>query len=208
LCRRRGKIKPDYLPKFDLGRGICLIIDSTGVSIDQRQGWADDKPGGDPRRGTYLKCHLGIDALTGLPIVHQTTLSYGPGSGDPSVAPGLIEEAYEVVHESNAHLNGGIGDGAYDAVDIYKVARRYGAVWYAPLPAHPQRGRDPDRDRHIDGTKKFGEVSKGVWVTTRGLSLRPLTELSNVPWALAVGPDHSKSRLMKWPGRLPPTPGT
>jgi hypothetical protein len=188
LCRRRVGLRPNFVPKLSATRGVVLIIDSTGAHLDQRQGWADDKPGADPRRGKYLKVHLGIDALTGQILAFSVTKSYGPGSGDPSVAPRLIEEAYEVVQASDAHLNGGLGDGAYDSGELYKEMRKYGGVWYAPPPDNAQRGRHPDRDRHIDGTKKFGEVSKGVWVTTRGLSLRPLMELSNVPWASVVGP--------------------
>jgi hypothetical protein len=158
ICRRRGEIDPPDVASVSTGAGVVVIIDSTGARLDSRAGWVDDKPGGDHRRGKYLKVHVGIDADTGVIVSWDITKAFGSRTGDPSVAPALIYQAAMVARTCAAHVDGGLGDGAYDAVGCYQALRRAGGRWYAPLSACASRGRHPDRDRHIDGVARLGEV--------------------------------------------------
>lgn len=158
LSRRLPTLPLPRLPKSSSKEGVVVVIDSTGVRISEARGWHQDRNyAGDARKVKYLKLHLGCDAVTGEIVAFDITRAYGRGSGDAFVAPSILEEAAEWAQDSGRRFDGGIGDGAYDSVELYRCTRNLGGTWLAPLPDHPARGRDPTRDRHILGTKRLGE---------------------------------------------------
>jgi len=160
LCRRLPYLELPTLPasRGHADEGVLVIIDSTGVRVTEARGYLQDRSYcADGRKVKYLKLHLGVDALTGELCGYDITRAYGKGTGDSSVAPTVLREAKEWAERSNRHFSGGIGDGAYDAKDLYTLTRELGGTWLAPIPPDAKRGKDPDRNRHIVGVKRLGE---------------------------------------------------
>jgi len=159
LSRRVPELGLPELPHSSSTEPLVAVMDSTGVRVSEPRGWHQDRNyAGDARRTKYLKLHLSIDALTGEICGWDITKSYGHGTGDNYVATGLVTQSARWASESGRHFSGGIGDGAYDSGELYATTRDLGGEWLAPLPANAVRGRHPDRNRHLVGVKRLGEV--------------------------------------------------
>lgn len=164
ICRRRRQL--EFTPPAVTSDWV-LLIDATGISIRPGSGWRTDKPGAtDRRRGRYVKWHNGIDAETGQVMVLEVTAADGPGSGDASVGPQLIDRAPSGVRAV-------IGDGAYDTRSCYQAARNQGAVMIAPIPNTARYGLDPDRDQHL---AQIGRIGPPEWKRRTGYHTRSLVE--------------------------------
>jgi len=182
ICRRRTTLDLDWGPPPPGGH--VLIIDATGIRLDARRGWADDKPGADQRRGRYLKLHLGMDATTGLVLAAVITEADGAGSGDASCGPDLIDAAADWLGVEG-WLDGGIGDGAYDAKSCYERIRRRGrGPWLAPPPDNARLGVDPIRDLHVGAQRRLGTK---LWKERSGYHTRSLVESWNGAAKATVG---------------------
>jgi hypothetical protein len=156
ICRRRRNIPPPALPARS--GPVVLILDATGCSVRTASGWMFDKPGAsDTRRNRYVKLHAGIDAATGVPVAAVVTGSHGPGSGDASQGPVLIGQAADHL-DGTGHLDGGLGDGAYDTRGCYHAMNTKGrGMWLAPPSQRARTGVHPTRDRHIAGIRRHGD---------------------------------------------------
>lgn len=165
VCRRHKFLD---LASLTPGRGAVVVVDSTGVSqVHPSMAYAR-KVGADPRRGRYVKLHLGVDPATGEVTAAEVTPSEGPGTGDVSVGPGLVRLA------SPSRV--ACGDRAYDAKEVYKAARESGAVALVPPKATARRGLDPDRDVTLTRLDRLGTTR---WRRAAGYGQRAQVESVN-----------------------------
>jgi len=68
---RRGQYLDLKLDRVSIGKGVHLIVDSTGLSILGEGEWAAAKHGGHGKRG-WKKLHLGVDR-SGVIVAHALT---------------------------------------------------------------------------------------------------------------------------------------
>ena len=147
---RRGQ-HLDLTPvRVPTGKGLHLIVDSTGLSILGEGEWAAAKHGGHGRRG-WKKLHLGVDR-SGVIVAHALTEAT---ADDATTAITLISA-----------VDGGLAsvtaDGAYDTIAFYETAPARGAIVVVPPHTTAQvsrrRLRSSARDRTIKRVKRIGRL--------------------------------------------------
>ena len=148
LSRRSQHLRRRLRPVPPGGKGIHLVLDSTGLSIVGEGEWAAAKHGGCGRRG-WRKLHLGVDQ-SGVIRVHTLTEETGD---DATTALNLLTAIEGPLVRVTA-------DAAYDTVAVYETAGARGATVVIP-PAKTAnvsgRGpRSPARDRTITLVKTLG----------------------------------------------------
>ena len=145
---RRGQHLDLTLVQVPTGKGLHLIVDSTGLSILGEGEWAAAKHGGHGRRG-WKKLHLGVDR-SGVIVAHALTEAT---ADDATTAVTLISA-----------VDGGLAsvtaDGAYDTIAIYETAAARGATVVVPpnktARVSRRRPRSSARDRTIKRVKRIG----------------------------------------------------
>ena len=147
LSRRSQHLRRRLRP-VPPGKGLHLVLDSTGLSIVGAGEWAAAKHGGRGRRG-WRKLHLGVDQSGGI-RVHTLTEETGD---DATTALNLLTAVEGPLVRVTA-------DAAYDTVAVYETAGARGATVVIP-PAKTAnvfgRGpRSPARDRTISWVKTLG----------------------------------------------------
>ena len=117
---RRGQCLNLRLDRVSIGKGVYLIVDSTGLSIQGEGEWAAAKHGGHGTRG-WKKLHLGVDR-SGVIVAHALTEAT---VDDATTAIGLIE----AIDGAIASVT---GDAAYDSIAFYDAACARGASVVVP----------------------------------------------------------------------------
>jgi IS5 family transposase len=154
---RRGQHLDLTRARVPTGKGLHLIVDSTGLSIVGEGEWARAKHGVRGMRG-WKKLHLGVDR-SGVIIAHALTES-------------TVDDATTAIELINA-IDGGVasitGDAAYDTIAIYDAAGARGAIVVVP-PAKTARvsrrkPRSSARDRTI---RKVHAVGRRQWQKASG----------------------------------------
>jgi IS5 family transposase len=154
---RRGQHLDLTRARIPTGKGLHLIVDSTGLSIVGEGEWARAKHGIRGTRG-WKKLHLGVDR-SGVIIAHALT-------------EGTVDDATTAIALIKA-VDGGIasitGDAAYDAFAFYDAAGARGATVVMP-PAKTARvsrrkPRSSARDRTI---RKVHAVGRRRWKKASG----------------------------------------
>ena len=147
LSRRSQHLRRRLRP-VPPGKGIHLVLDSTGLSIVGAGEWVTAKHGGRGRRG-WRKLHLGVDQSGGI-RVHTLTEETGD---DATTALNLLTAVEGPLVRVTA-------DAAYDTVAVYETAGARGATVVIP-PAKTANvsghgPRSPARDRTITLVKTLG----------------------------------------------------
>ena len=147
LSRRSQHLRRRLRP-VPPGKGLHLVLDSTGLSIVGAGEWAAAKHGGRGRRG-WRKLHLGVDQSGGI-RVHTLTEETGD---DATTALNLLTAVEGPLVRVTA-------DAAYDTVAVYETAGARGATVVIP-PAKTANvsghgPRSPARDRTITLVKTLG----------------------------------------------------
>ena len=131
-----------------LARKLCLIVDSTGLSIVGEGEWAAAKHGGRGRCG-WRKLHLGVD---GSRVIVACALTE-PTADDAITGISLVDEV-------DGHLTRVTADPAYDTLAFYGAAGARGARVVVPptkTASLSRRGaRSGARDRTIRRVKALG----------------------------------------------------
>ena len=139
------------------GRGLHLIVDSTGLAIMGEGEWARAKHGVHGTRG-WKKLHLGVDR-SGVIIAHALTEAT---VDDATTAIALIKAV-------DGRLTSVTGDAAYDTIAFYDAAGARGAAVVVP-PAKTARvsrrkPRSSARDRTI---RRVHAVGRRRWKKASG----------------------------------------
>ena len=154
---RRGQYLDLTRARVPTGKGLHLIVDSTGLSIVGEGEWARAKH---CVRGTrsWKKLHLGVDR-SGVIIAHALT-------------EGTVDDATTAIELIKA-VYGGVasvtGDAAYDSIAFYDAAGARGAAVVVP-PAKTARvsrrkPRSSARDRTI---RRVHAVGRRRWKKASG----------------------------------------
>ena len=145
---RRGRHLDLPLRRLVVGRGMHLIVDSTGLSIVGEGEWATAKHGGRGQRG-WKKLHLGVDG-SGVIVAHMLTEAT---VDDATTGIGLVEAL-------DADIARVTADAAYDTIAFYEMATARGATVVVPpnktARVSRRRPRSSARDRTIRKMKKIG----------------------------------------------------
>src|SRR6478672_10183705 len=145
---RRGQHLDLRRARVPTGKGLHLIVDSTGLSIMGEGEWARAKHGVRGTRG-WKKLHLGADR-SGVIMAHALTEAT---VDDATTAIALIQAV-------DGGLTSVTGDAAYDTIAFYDAAGARGATVVVP-PAKTARvsrrqPRSSARDRTIQKLEKLG----------------------------------------------------
>ena len=145
---RRGQYLDLTRDRVSIGKGVHLIIDSTGLSILGEGEWAAAKHGGRGKRG-WKKLHLGVDR-SGVIVTHALT----EATVDDATT------AVELIQTIDGCVASVTGDAAYDSIAIYDAACARGASVVVP-PTKTARvsrrtPRSSARDRTIQKLEKIG----------------------------------------------------
>ena len=162
---RRGQRLDLTLRRVPPGKGLDLIVDSTGLSIVGEGEWAAAKHGRHGTRG-WRKLHLGVDR-SGVIVAHVLTEA-------------TVDDATTVVTLIAAvdrELTSVTVDAAYDTIAFYDAAGARGARVVVP-PAKTatvsrRRPRSSARDRTIKKVKKLG---RRRWKKESGYHRQALVE--------------------------------
>ena len=147
LSRRSQHLRRRLRP-VPPGKGLHLVLDSTGLSIVGAGAWAAATHGGRGRRG-WRKLHLGVDQ-SGVIRVHTLTEATGD---DATTALDLLTAVEGPLVRITANA-------ASDTVAVYETAGARGATVVVP-PARTANvsgygPRSPARDRTITLVKTLG----------------------------------------------------
>ena len=138
---RRGQLLDVRLRRVPTGKGLHLIVDSTGLSIVGEGEWARAKHGVRGTRG-WKKLHLGVDR-SGVIVAHALT----EATVDDAAT------AIELISAFDGGLTSVTGDAAYDTIAFYETAAARGATVVIPpnrtARVSPRRPRSRARDRTI-----------------------------------------------------------
>jgi len=154
---RRGQHLDLTRARIPTGKGLHLIVDSTGLSIVGEGEWARAKHGVGGTRG-WKKLHLGVDR-SGVIIAHALTEA-------------TVDDATTAIELIKA-VDGGVasitGDSAYDTIAFYNAAGARGATVVVP-PAKTARvsrrkPRSSARDRTI---RRVHAVGRRRWKKASG----------------------------------------
>jgi IS5 family transposase len=154
---RRGQLLDVPLRRVTTGKGLHLIVDSTGLSIMGEGEWATAKHGVRGTRG-WKKLHLAVDR-SGVIVAEALT-------------EGHVDDATTALHLIDA-VDGDIAsvtaDGAYDSIAIYDAAGARGASVVVPptktARVSRRRPRSTARDRTI---KKVRAIGRRRWKKASG----------------------------------------
>jgi IS5 family transposase len=154
---RRGQHLNLTRARVPTGKGLHLIVDSTGLSIVGEGEWARAKHGVRGTRG-WKKLHLGVDR-SGVIIAHALT--------EATVDDATM--AIELIKAVDGRVASITGDAAYDAIAFYDAAGARGATVVVP-PAKTARifrrkPRSSARDRTI---RKVQAVGRRQWKKASG----------------------------------------
>ena len=152
---RRGQHLDLTRARVPTGKGLHLIVDSTGLSIVGEGEWARAKHGVCGTRG-WKKLHLGVDR-SGVIIAHALT----EATVDDATT------AIELIKAVDGGLTSVTGDAAYDTIAFYDAAGARGATVVVP-PAKRVSRRKPRssaRDRTI---RKVHAVGRRRWKKESG----------------------------------------
>ena len=145
---RRGQRIDVRLRRVPTGKGLHLIVDSTGLSIVGEAEWARAKHGVRGTRG-WKKLHLGVDR-SGAIVAHALT--------DATVDDATT--AIEFISAVDGGLTSVTGDAAYDTIAFYETAVARGAIVVVPpnktARVSRRRPRSSARDRTIKKMKRIG----------------------------------------------------
>ena len=159
---RRGQHLDVTLRRVPTGRGLHLIVDSTGLSIVGEGEWATAKHGGRGTRG-WKKLHLAVDR-SGVIIAQALTEGH---VDDATTAIDLIDAVDGDIASVTA-------DAAYDSIAFYDAAGARGATVVVPPTKTAQgvstetaveRSRSHDQEGEGDRT---ASVEEGVWLPSAG----------------------------------------
>ena len=159
---RRGQRLDVARARVPTGRGLHLIVDSTGLSIVGEGEWARAKHGVRGTRG-WKKLHLGVDR-SGVIIAHALTEA-------------TVDDATTAI-ELIAAVDGGLtsvtGDAAYDTIAFYEMAAgagrdRCGAAEQdgtgVATETAVERSRSNDQEDEDDRPPSMEE---GGWLSSAG----------------------------------------
>ncbi len=145
---RRGQYLDLRRERVPTGKGVHLIVDSTGLSIVGEGEWARAKHGVRGTRG-WKKLHLGVDR-SGVIVAHALT----EATVDDATT------ALELIGAVDGGLASVTGDAAYDTIAFYEMAAARGAIAVVPsnktARVSRRRPRSSARDRTIKKMKKIG----------------------------------------------------
>ncbi|MFT4542979.1 MAG: hypothetical protein ACI835_005448 [Planctomycetota bacterium] len=139
ISRRSKELKVKLEPVTS-GRGVHLIIDSTGLSIVGEGEWAAAKHGKRGKRG-WRKLHIGVDSDG---QIHAQALTY---SSVDDASTGL-----KIIKKTRGKLSSVTGDAAYDSVAIYKKSESRGARVVIPPSRSASISRRKPRSTERDKT--------------------------------------------------------
>jgi IS5 family transposase len=177
---RRGHFTRARVPT---GKGLHLIVDSTGLSIVGEGEWARAKHGVRGTRGCK-KLHLGVDR-SGVIIAHALT----EGTVDDATT------AIELIKALDGGLTSVTGDAAYDTIAFYNAAGARGATVVVP-PAKTakvsrRKPRSSARDRTI---RKVHAVGRRRWKRESGYHRQARVENAFFRYKLIIGESlHARS---------------
>jgi len=153
---RRGQHLNLTLARVPTGKGLHLIVDSTGLSIVGEGEWARAKHGVRGTRG-WKKLHLGVDR-SGVIIAHALT----------EAAVDDTTTAIELIKAVDGRVASITGDASYGTIAFYDAAGARGATVVVP-PAKTARvsrrkPRSSARDRtirtvHAVGRRRWKKAS-------------------------------------------------
>ena len=154
---RRGQRLDVRLRRVPTGKGLHLIVDSTGLSIVGEGEWARAQHGVRGTRG-WKKLHLGVDR-SGVIVAHALT---DAPVDDAATAIALISA-----------VDGGrtsvTGDAAYDTSAVYDAAGARGATVVVPPIRTAQVSRRGSRSRARDRTiTRMTKVGRRRWKKEAG----------------------------------------
>ena len=162
------------------GEPLHLLVDSTGLKLCGPGEWLIEKHG-TPRRRSWRKLHIGIDAETGQILASELTTS---NIDDGSQVEPLLDQI-------TAPLASLIGDGAYDQAGLYRtVAERYpdADVIVPPrstaVPSDMAESTPTQRDLHLQSIAEHGRIS---WQKRSGYTRRALVEATISRFKRVIG---------------------
>ena len=174
LSRRSQHLRRRLRP-VPPGKGLHLVLDSTGLSLVGAGEWAAAKHGGRGRQ----KLHLGVDQ-SGVIRVH--TLTEATGEDAPTGLDLLTAVEGPLVRVT--------ADAAYDTVAVYETAGARGATVVIP-PAKTANvsghgPRSPARDRTITLVKTLG---RRQWKKASGYHRQSRVENTFFRYKSIIGDD-------------------
>ena len=148
---------------------VHLLVDSTGLRLCGPGEWLIEKHG-TPRRRSWRKLHIGIDAGTGQILASELTAS--DVDDDSQVEPLLDQIA--------APLASFIGDGAYDQAGIYGTIGKHHPDADVIVPprstavlSETAEIAPTQRDRHLQSVNEHGRMG---WQKASRYTRRALVE--------------------------------
>jgi hypothetical protein len=148
---------------------VHLLVDSTGLRLCGPGEWLIEKHG-TPRRRSWRKLHIGVNAETGQILASELTTH--DVDDDSQVEPLLDQIA--------APLASFIGDGAYDQAGIYgTVGKRHPEADVIVPPrstavlSEDGESTPTQRDRHLQSIQEHGRMG---WQKRSGYARRALVE--------------------------------
>jgi len=139
------------------GPVMHLAIDATGLKVFGEGKWKVKKHGAEKRR-TWVKLHLGVDALT-----HDVVASVG----DPEALPIMLRPLRRKIEAIS-------GDGAYDTKQCYSEVAKKKAQPIFPPRSHAAFWEDGHPRNEAVERLKSGELKE--WKEETGYHMRSLSE--------------------------------
>ncbi|MFT3742418.1 MAG: IS5 family transposase [Gammaproteobacteria bacterium] len=168
VCRRQGDLEVP-LKKFQSGKALHAVFDSTGLKVFGEGEWKVRQYGYSKRR-TWRKLHLGIDEATGEIIAKGLSTN---DVHDNEAFPDLLAQINSKILQASA-------DGAYDSFENYELLEKKGAKVTIPpretakIKQHGNCKRKPlRRDKNIRAIRKIG---KAAWKRENGYHRRSIAE--------------------------------
>lgn len=146
VSKRMSRIKVRYhrkINQYKNNEGIVMLIDSSGFKVFGEGEWKVRKHGKDKRR-TWRETHIALDYATRDVIGFTNTSAH---IHDNTQLKPLLSQ---VVQENHYQVNTVIGDGAYDAIDNYKIAKKLHISIIAPPKKNAKCHYDLKDGRLVD----------------------------------------------------------
>ena len=168
VCRRQKTLNVQVPYRTSKGgRGLHMLVDSTGIKFLGGGEWKAKKHGTERRR-QWRKVHLGIDADTlQIRAIVVTTNEIG----DSPVTAELLDQIPE--DEPIASVT---GDGAYDTKDVYEACARRNAIAIIPPRKGAQLRKSAAfavRNEAVKACRRFG---REIWKHWSSYHRRSLVE--------------------------------
>ena len=177
LSRRLKKLGRIPMPKVTSRRAIHLLIDSTGLGVHVGH---LRKP---PKKRTWRKLHLAVDASTGEIVASDLT---SRRTCDSARIPSLLGQIDRRVASVSA-------DGAYDTERVYEEAQSIGEGRAVRVPIPPGRNAQlssrpstalRERNRNIRSIRRLG---RREWHQRSGYSKRSVVENAIYRYKTIIG---------------------